>query len=152
MAQEDGKKGGYEIGYGKPPKHTQWQKGQSGNPSGKKTKAETIEATLKKLSAKEIVVHDKGVPVTMTQQEAMCSTVYVKAMNGDIPSAKFITSHLPSVEESQLPTASYKLTAADLAALESHADWVALKEQAYADLEAQADSPMPEVDGDVDPS
>jgi hypothetical protein len=31
----------YEVGFGKPPKHTRWQKGQSGNPRGrpKKTKS-----------------------------------------------------------------------------------------------------------------
>ena len=26
----------YEVGYGKPPKRTQWKPGQSGNPKGKK--------------------------------------------------------------------------------------------------------------------
>jgi hypothetical protein len=29
------KKGDYEVGYGKPPKHTRWPKGQSGNPGGR---------------------------------------------------------------------------------------------------------------------
>ncbi len=29
-------KGSYEVGYGKPPKQTQFKKGQSGNPLGKK--------------------------------------------------------------------------------------------------------------------
>ena len=27
--------GSYEVGYGKPPKHTQFKKGQSGNPKGR---------------------------------------------------------------------------------------------------------------------
>ncbi|WP_165354860.1 DUF5681 domain-containing protein [Tropicimonas sp. IMCC6043] len=36
MSKKYEKKGDYDVGYGKTPKHTQWQKGQSGNPSGKK--------------------------------------------------------------------------------------------------------------------
>lgn len=30
--------GNYEIGYKKPPKHTRWQKGQSGNKKGRPKK------------------------------------------------------------------------------------------------------------------
>jgi hypothetical protein len=32
----DGDQTGYEIGYGKPPKHSRFKKGQSGNPRGRK--------------------------------------------------------------------------------------------------------------------
>lgn len=141
----------YEVGYGRPPKQTQWKPGQSGNPSGKTKKAESIEATLKKLAAKEIVVHDQGVPVTMTQQEAMCSTIYLKAMKGDIQSAKLITSYLASAEKGQLPPMPYELSPADLAAIETYADWVWVKEQAASELQSQTKSDsMDGEDGDVD--
>ena len=73
--------GEYEVGYSKPPKHTQWQKGQSGNPSGKKKKEQSLFDELKKLSAKEIVVQQNGVSVTMTQGKAMLAATFHKAMN-----------------------------------------------------------------------
>jgi len=82
--------GEYEVGYGKPPKHTQWQKGQSGNPSGKKKKEQSLFDELKKLSAKEIVVQQNGVSVMMTQGKAMLTAALNKAMNGDLGSIKFI--------------------------------------------------------------
>ena len=37
------KKKDYEIGYKKPPKHTQFKPGQSGNPKGRPQKPQTIE-------------------------------------------------------------------------------------------------------------
>lgn len=33
--------GGYEVGYGKPPKHTRFKPGQSGNPAGRKPRIAT---------------------------------------------------------------------------------------------------------------
>src|SRR5262245_29748444 len=44
----DGAKSQYEIGYGKPPRHTRFQKGQSGNPRGRKRGSVNTEITLRK--------------------------------------------------------------------------------------------------------
>ena len=38
---------GYEIGYGRPPKQSQFQPGQSGNPSGTKQKTSSIAEELR---------------------------------------------------------------------------------------------------------
>lgn len=39
MSDENPTDSGYEIGYGKPPKHTQWKAGSSPNPGGKPVRA-----------------------------------------------------------------------------------------------------------------
>lgn len=140
MSSSDKGKKDYDIGYGKPPKHTQWKKDQSGNPSGKRKKAETVDMTLKKLALKEIVANENGKPVTMTQQEAMCATVFMKAMKGDIASAKFIAAYLASVEAGQASVMQYELKPADIEVLETHAQWVAVIEQARTELASQADN------------
>lgn len=130
----------YDVGYGKPPKHSQWQEGQSGNPSGKKKKDVSLHAKLKKLAAKEIVVQQNGVPVTMTQAEVMFAAIFNKAMNGDLGCTKFISQAL-GVDPHGLPAVSTpELSQNLLDALETHADWVSLIETAKSDLAEAAEA------------
>jgi hypothetical protein len=42
MAGKEGQSSDYEVGKGKTPKHTRWKPGQSGNPSGKAKKADSL--------------------------------------------------------------------------------------------------------------
>lgn len=35
MADSNQDNNNYQVGYGKPPKHSRWKKGQSGNPRGR---------------------------------------------------------------------------------------------------------------------
>jgi hypothetical protein len=49
----------YDVGRGKPPKHTQFKKGQSGNPAGRKKKEKkapdlSLAAMLKRIGEREI--------------------------------------------------------------------------------------------------
>lgn len=55
------KKKDYEIGYKKPPKHTQFKPGQSGNPKGRPRKPQTIEdATIQALNQKIKIKNKDG--------------------------------------------------------------------------------------------
>ena len=129
----------YEVGYGKPPKHSQWPKGVSGNPSGKKKKEDTLLDQLKKLSGKEIVVHQNGVPVTMTQGEAMLAALFAKAMKADLGSIKFICQTLGISEADLAAAKSPAFTEGMLNVLETHADWMAIVETAHAELAEDSD-------------
>lgn len=126
-------------GYKNPPKQSQWKKGQSGNPSGKPKKAASIEAKLKKLAAKEIVVIENGTQVSMTQDEAMLVAVLMKAMKGDMAAVKFVTQTLGSGETTTAQSPTLKLTADDLKVLEHRADWMAVLEAARAQMAADAE-------------
>ena len=44
----------YGIGYGKPPKHAQWKKGQSGNPKGRPRRDRNVSALVAALLAHTI--------------------------------------------------------------------------------------------------
>jgi hypothetical protein len=50
----------YEIGYGKPPKQTQFQKGRSGNPKGRPKVAKNLPALILKIFGEKIVVKSQG--------------------------------------------------------------------------------------------
>ncbi len=135
MANETENHDPYHVGYGKPPKHTQFKKGQSGNPSGKSTKEESVKAKIKKIAGDEIIVHVNGSPVVMTNLEAMLHKAFMEAKNGNPQFFKFLVQELgvDPVDISQ--PSNLVLTEADLAVLKTQADWMGLIESTKAAIE-----------------
>ena len=85
----------YPIGRCKPPVHSRWQKGQSGNPNGRRQGSknrktlEKEQRTLELNLLNELVtVDDNGHPRTMTKRQAVLMTVINKAMAGDLRAAQ----------------------------------------------------------------
>ena len=54
MPRDDG--GDYEVGYGKPPRHSQFVKGQSGNPRGRPAGAKNLKTLLNKALNELVIV------------------------------------------------------------------------------------------------
>ena len=128
------------AGYKNPPKHTQWKKGQSGNPAGKPKKSDSIKAKLNLLAGKEIVVIENGTQVLMTQDEAMLVAVFMKAMKGDMTAVKFVTENLSSDEVQVAHAPPLKITPDDINVLKHRADWIGFLEQAAAELAAESEN------------
>ena len=83
MGNESNKKD-YEVGYGKPPKHTRWTKGHSGNPSGKPSGSKSWKTLLEEELNREITVFVKGKPEKMTMKQALVRREVQKAVaDGD---------------------------------------------------------------------
>jgi len=74
---------GYEIGYKKPPLHTRFQKGSSGNPKGRKKRNRNLKTDLEEELAERIVVTEGGRQVRLSKQRAMLKRLVVKGLNGD---------------------------------------------------------------------
>src|ERR1700737_2046907 len=75
----------YEVGYRKPPKKSQFKKGQSGNPKGSK-KTEPIDDLLVVIDgvlAELVTIRDGGKTRTVTKLEAMLHAHRVNALKGD---------------------------------------------------------------------
>ena len=88
----------YEVGYGKPPVHSQFKKGQSGNPSGKPKTQKSLAHLLEEESAKEVKVHEGGAEKTITKKELMVKSLIAKACKGDLKSVKFIEDQLSNLD------------------------------------------------------
>jgi hypothetical protein len=91
------KKMDYEVGYGKPPKKTQWEKGQSGNPSGKKGGAGSpkplLDCLVEALNDKiEITVNGKK--QTITKGRAVAISLLNGALGGSIKEKLFFLEKL----------------------------------------------------------
>ena len=50
----------YEVGHGKPPKHTQFKPGESGNPKGRPKGTKNLATDLSEELAEMIVVNEGG--------------------------------------------------------------------------------------------
>jgi len=149
MPKKNEKKGDYDVGYSKPPKSTQWQKGQSGNPSGKKKKEESIKAKLLKIAREEIVVHKDGSAVVMSNLDAMLYMAVTKAQSGNPQFFKLVIQELGLKAEEVPDWPQFEPTEADLAVLESQAGILALIDAARS-KPGEPDGSKPDCEGDGD--
>jgi len=88
----------YEIGYGKPPASTRFQKGPSGNPSGrpkKDPKPLDPGVVLQSIDSETIVVVDNGKRKLMTKAEIGFRQQFKKAIKGDLRAARRILKTAP---------------------------------------------------------
>jgi Family of unknown function (DUF5681) len=78
----------YEVGYGKPPKSTQFPRGQSGNPSGRR-KARASFAVLVRLELDKTITLGRGDNArTMTKREVVAARLRKAIKAGDIEAIK----------------------------------------------------------------
>lgn len=76
---EDDKHDDETVGYKKPPKHTRWKKGQSGNPRGRKNKPRDADGLLKLELDKIVTIGD----VRITKKEALITSLVNDAIKGN---------------------------------------------------------------------
>ena len=74
-----------ESGYGKPPKHSRFQKGQSGNVKGRPKGHGSIKShrMLEKILSKEVSIIEDGKKIKITMVEALERRVITEAINGN---------------------------------------------------------------------
>ena len=81
-----------KVGYGKPPKHSRFKKGQSGNPKGRAPGAKGFNASLRRELETPVKVREGGRVVTISKAEATAKRVVQKAMEGDAGAVRLIAS------------------------------------------------------------
>lgn len=71
----------YEVGYGKPPKRTQWQPGQSGNAKGKPRKNKTLEEEVQAIFATRVPVTINHKNTYVTKRQLLLEQIINGAIN-----------------------------------------------------------------------
>ena len=74
---------GYEIGYGKPPKHTRFRAGQSGNPAGRRKGVRNLMTDVKRTLQVPVKVKESGRARKISTQEGALMLLREKALQGD---------------------------------------------------------------------
>ena len=72
-----------QVGYGKPPKATRFQKGQSGNPAGRAKGNVNFTTLLEKHGSTKVTFKENGKPKTICKREAIVMQIINKAAGGD---------------------------------------------------------------------
>ena len=90
----DGAKSQYEVGYGKPPCHSRFQKGQSGNPRGRKKGSVNVETALRKALFELTTVREGGKIRKMATLEVGYTQLANKVAAGDLRALKLMTQLL----------------------------------------------------------
>jgi hypothetical protein len=99
-----------EIGYGKPPQHTRFKKGTSGNPKGRRPRDPMDWGRVMQEVLEEIVkVQINGEVVSLTGRRAICRQIRNKAIAGNIPAAK-LTMDIEKQDEKSDPDETEPLT------------------------------------------
>ena len=91
----------YEVGYGRPPKRNQFQKGQSGNPKGRPKLAENIYGTIKKTLEEKVTVKIAGRTRSITKMEAAFVQLTNKAVSGDIKALREVIRLREKLQEKE---------------------------------------------------
>ena len=91
----------YTIGYRKPPRHSQFKKGQSGNPGGRRRSlAANAHSALATVLARRVTVAGEEGETRMSQLEAFMQDLVRKARGGDTRCMKLVLDRLSELEAS----------------------------------------------------
>jgi hypothetical protein len=78
----------YEVGYKKPPKSSQFQKGASGNPSGRPKKLSDFHAIFLRELNSPVRINENGKLKIISKDEAIAKQVVNKAASGQVHSIR----------------------------------------------------------------
>ena len=100
------KKRDYALGYGRPPCHTRFKKGQSGNPKGRPGGAKNLSTLLDEALNERVVVADDGGQRKITKREAVVKQLVNHSATGDWRAVKILLDMLQGIESRTDPASS----------------------------------------------
>jgi hypothetical protein len=74
---------GYEVGYGRPPKHSHFEPGKSGNPNGRPKGSRSPRSIFHKISNEKIALREGDRALVATKIEGVWRRTFMKALNGN---------------------------------------------------------------------
>jgi Family of unknown function (DUF5681) len=72
----------YEVGYGRPPRRTQFKRGRSGNPRGRPRGSKNLSTIVKRELNSPIQIKEDGRPRTIRRNEAIVKGMVADALQG----------------------------------------------------------------------
>lgn len=80
------------IGYKRPPKRTQFQPGQSGNPTGRRKNVRNFKTDLVAELHEQIPIRENGREMKITKQRAFVKALVAAAIKGDMRATNALVS------------------------------------------------------------
>jgi hypothetical protein len=91
------------VGYGRPPVHSRFRKGKSGNPTGKRKhgEAERAEALIRQELYRSLTVRDGDAVRKMTALQAVIRSQIACAAKGNVPAQRALVKVAQDIENAQ---------------------------------------------------
>jgi len=102
-----------DVGFGKPPKHTRFKKGMSGNPKGRPRGSRNLATVLASALREKVVVNENGRRRTMSKLDAAVAQLVNKSASGDLVALRQLVALAGSVENQTSDSPEKTLTEAD---------------------------------------
>jgi hypothetical protein len=92
------KPGQYDIGYGKPPVSTRFQKGHSGNPKGRPKKVRGLDESIAEKLDDLVCIHRDGRAEWVTKRELGIIVLVRHALGGKIAALRKVFAYIRQME------------------------------------------------------
>jgi hypothetical protein len=89
----------YKVGKGRPPLHSRFKPGQSGNPKGRPKGIRRPQELVRKLLSRKVTIREAGSPRTATALEAMLLSLVARAMKGDHKAVSLLLGYLENLDD-----------------------------------------------------
>ncbi len=110
----------YEVGYGKPPKHTQFNKDQSGNPKGRPKGSRNFSTDVKDTLKEPVRLTKGGKRKTVSTQHATLLRLREKALSGDARALDRMIELARTYNDEEIAEEAAKLSLNDAELLEAY--------------------------------
>jgi hypothetical protein len=96
----------YEVGYRKPPRHTRFTKGQSGNPRGRSPGAKNLKTLLSDALNEFVIVSENGGRRKITKREAIITQLVNRSASADFRAIKILLDMVRDIEGQTEPASA----------------------------------------------
>src|SRR5262249_16824740 len=91
---------GFKVGYGRPPKASQFKKGKSGNPKGRPKGRRNLATDLAAELGEHVTVREDGRPRRVSKQRALIKSLMATALQANLrASTSLLALHAPVITE-----------------------------------------------------
>ena len=107
----------FPVGYKKPPEHSRFKPGQSGNPRGRPKKASVGFELVAELN-RRVTIRENGTEQKTSKAAALAKSLIARALSGDMRAIGHLIRLLPAQFQAPAEAVDAQISASDAAALE----------------------------------
>jgi uncharacterized protein DUF5681 len=88
----------YEVGYGKPPRHTRFELGRSGNPRGRPGGSKDLSTLLNEALSEPVIVVENGRRRKIAKRQAIITQLVNRSAKADLKAIQILLTMLRDIE------------------------------------------------------
>ena len=88
----------YEVGYGRPPRHTRFEPGRSGNPRGRPNRSKNLATLLSEALREPVIVTENGRRRKVSKRQAVIKQLVNRSARGDLKAMQMLLGTMQEIE------------------------------------------------------